>query len=191
MFIRAMLVIIMVNLLTACETMLNHTKLQDDGTITIATGSVYVNYCNQRGLMSSRITADFNRATARMLASHVENKELFSRTYQQELANAQLLSATMLSEHCKEAEPYVPEMIATMNQGSSHAEQWRSSTFIRPSGKALRDYSRDPIPIQLPSGEVTFGLKEKNSTNVLIRSSEGTRICNVRSGGGVGLATCF
>lgn len=193
MFIRATLSAILISLLTACETMLPYTKLPDNNTTSVAAGTAAINYCYKNNHMPSRLTADYNRAAARVLAATVENKELFSRVYEETLAEMQKASAYALAKECQDVQPRIPEIIAMMDRTSASAEQWRSQAiaYSPPAGMSMRDYSRDPIPVKLPSGEVTFGLKEINSTNVLIHSSGGTKICNVRSGGPVGLATCF
>lgn len=193
MFIRATLLAVSISLLAACETMLPYTALPDNNTVSVAAGTAAINYCHQNNLMPSRITADYNRAAARVLAATVEDKRLFSRVYEETQAEMQEQSAYALAKQCQDAEPHFPRLIVMMDRTSASAEQWRSQSiaYNPPAGMTMRDYSRDPIPVKLPSGEVTFGLKENNSTNVLIHSSGGTQICNVRSGGQVGLVTCF
>lgn len=193
MFIRTTFLAISISLLAACETMLPYTTLADENTVSIAAGTALVNHCHQSNLMSSRITADYNRAAERVLAATVENMSLFSRVYEETQAEIGEQSPSALAKHCEEAQRHIPRLIAMMDRTSASAEQWRSQSvaYTPPPGMTMRDYSSDPMPVKLPSGEVTFGRKEINSTNVLIRSSGGTGICNVRSGGQVGLVTCF
>jgi hypothetical protein len=187
---KATLVVLAGLSIQGCETMLPHTRLADNNTTAIAANTAMASICVNNGLMAPSRAAEFNRAAAQVLDATVEDKALFSREYTSSLTEMRSLPRTELAGYChRQATEIFPEFIPMMNRWVQRAGDWQREGYsiLGAQIPATRDYSRNPIPVTMPSGEVTFGFPENNSTNVFVRTSTGFSTCNITNG----IAMCF
>jgi hypothetical protein len=177
------------SLLGGCETMLPHYRLNDDFTRMVAAGVVTVNYCHKLDAMSVETVTAFNRSAARMLDAAVENSAVYNQTYN-ELFQSTLTEGTLTGSslhgaqrQCKEYQSQMPQFIARMDSAyHSAVNTWASIPLVTPATQ--RNYYANPIPIIMPSGKVTFGMPQAETTNVMVNTSSGLVLCNVTNGVG-------
>lgn len=166
--------LVLVLLLTGCETLLPHTKVSDESVIANAKFMYQLQDCAQRGLISQELLTPYSLAVTQYMHAVVLNRKLYEDTY---AAGAPRVPTS----ECPEVTPHLARMTANVRRQTQEALAWQSSGGSR-SSRTVQTVQVD-FPINQPKGEVNLTGNQSGTKHYLINTGSGTKQCHVTSSG--------
>ena len=181
--------------LTGCETMFAHFRLNEQRADQIAKGNAATNFCLANGAINKNMAYAFNNISAQLLDITVFDRDFYKNQYQLHFSQFRSYSQSSQSldirSECAELEKHLPSMIESVSTSymsistelhaarSQERQQIASmlSTFGR--GWNQQSYSQTTAVYSYPN--ITFSDQKPEVINYIVNTSKGLVQCKITS----------
>jgi hypothetical protein len=176
-----------VTLCTGCETMLSHYRLSESFISRIAMGNAGVNYCLSQNAINKNLAYIFNNASAQVLDISVLDRDLYKRSYEENLAK--LVQDYRSPSSCAELETMLPKMneyminsysnIASSLNQSRTEERQQMAAMASNLGRSWGSAGTMPNYATTYSWPKLNYVEQPEAANYLVTTSKGLVQCRV------------